>query len=83
MSTINGDLFNLWAGPVSFAIGGEYRGERMTRDRDPLNQTFQFDWLGGWARFPSEPGRLVNLRGSAGSLHQPYMELPRILQLGG
>src|SRR6266403_445682 len=39
--TFNGDLFNLWAGPVSFAIGGEYRGERMTRDRDPLNQTFQ------------------------------------------
>jgi TonB dependent receptor len=38
--TINGDLFNLWAGPVSFAIGGEYRGERMTRDRDSLNQTF-------------------------------------------
>jgi iron complex outermembrane recepter protein len=39
--TINGDLFNLPAGPVSFAIGGEYRGERMTRDRDSLNQTFQ------------------------------------------
>jgi outer membrane receptor protein involved in Fe transport len=38
--TINGDLFNLPAGPVSFAIGGEYRGERMTRDRDALNQTF-------------------------------------------
>jgi iron complex outermembrane recepter protein len=38
--TINGDLFNLPAGPVSFAMGGEYRGERMTRDRDPLNQTF-------------------------------------------
>jgi hypothetical protein len=40
-ATINGDLFNLWAGPVSFAIGGEYRGERMTRGRDALNQTFQ------------------------------------------
>jgi iron complex outermembrane recepter protein len=39
--TINGDLFNVPAGPVSFAIGGEYRGERMTRDRDPLNNTFQ------------------------------------------
>jgi iron complex outermembrane recepter protein len=39
--TINGDLFNLPAGPVSFALGGEYRGERMTRDRDTLNQTFQ------------------------------------------
>src|SRR5204862_1553982 len=38
---LNGDLFNLPAGPVSFAIGGEYRGERMTRDRDALNQTFQ------------------------------------------
>ena len=38
--TINGDLFNLPAGPVSFAIGGEYRGERMTRDRDPLNKRF-------------------------------------------
>ena len=40
-ATINGDLFSLPAGPVSFAIGGEYRGERMTRDRDSLNQTFQ------------------------------------------
>jgi len=40
-ATINGDLFNLPAGPVAFAIGGEYRGERWTRDRDPLNQTFQ------------------------------------------
>jgi iron complex outermembrane recepter protein len=40
-ATINGDLFNLPAGLVSFAIGGEYRGERMTRDRDPLNETLQ------------------------------------------
>jgi iron complex outermembrane recepter protein len=38
--TVNGDLFNLPAGPVSFAIGSEYRGERMTRYRDSLNQTF-------------------------------------------
>src|SRR6266545_2911446 len=40
-ATINGNLFNLPAGPVSFAIGGEYRGERMTRDRDSLNSTSQ------------------------------------------
>jgi len=39
-ATINGDLFNLPAGPVSLAIGGEYRAERMTRNRDPFNQTF-------------------------------------------
>src|SRR5215471_15834697 len=38
--TINGDLFNLPAGPVSFAIGGEYMGQRLDRNRDPLNNTF-------------------------------------------
>jgi len=40
-AAMNGDLFNLPAGPVSFAIGGEYRAERMTRNRDSLNETFQ------------------------------------------
>jgi iron complex outermembrane recepter protein len=39
-ATINGDLFNLPAGPVSFAIGGEYHGERWTRTPDSLNTTF-------------------------------------------
>jgi iron complex outermembrane recepter protein len=40
-ATINGDLFNLPAGPVSFALGGEYDAPRWTRDRDALNNTFQ------------------------------------------
>ncbi len=40
-ATINGDLFNLPAGPVSFALGSEYDAPRWTRDRDPLNTTFQ------------------------------------------
>src|SRR5437773_2977048 len=39
-ATFNGDLFNLPAGPVSFAIGGEYDASRFTRDRDVLNNTF-------------------------------------------
>jgi hypothetical protein len=39
--TVNGDLFNLPAGPVSFAVGGEYDAPRWTRDRDALNTTFQ------------------------------------------
>src|SRR5205085_4936032 len=39
--SLNGDLFNLPAGPFSFAVGLEYHGERFTRTRDPLNQTFQ------------------------------------------
>ena len=38
--TFNGDLFNLPAGPVSFAIGGEYHGERYRDDPDSLNTTF-------------------------------------------
>ena len=40
-ATINGDLFNLPAGPVSFAVGGEYHGERWDREPDSLNITFQ------------------------------------------
>jgi outer membrane receptor protein involved in Fe transport len=40
-ATFNGDLFNLPAGPVSFAIGGEYDAPRFSRDRDALNNTFQ------------------------------------------
>ncbi len=39
-ATFNGDLFNLPAGPVSFAIGGEYDAPRFNRDRDALNNTF-------------------------------------------
>jgi iron complex outermembrane receptor protein len=40
-ATINGDLFNLPAGPLSFAVGGDYHGERWTRIPDSLNTTFQ------------------------------------------
>jgi outer membrane receptor protein involved in Fe transport len=38
--TINGDVFNLPAGSVSFAVGGIYYGERWRNDPDPLNTTF-------------------------------------------
>src|SRR6266481_4471065 len=40
-ATVNGDLFKLPAGPVSFALGSEYDAPRWTRDRDALNTTFQ------------------------------------------
>jgi hypothetical protein len=39
-ATINGDLFRLPAGPVSFALGLEYRGERWSDVPDSLNTTF-------------------------------------------
>jgi len=41
--TINGDLFNLPAGPVSFAAGVEYRGERWRSDPD--SQSTMFDTI--------------------------------------
>ncbi|HMJ22923.1 MAG TPA: TonB-dependent receptor, partial [Terriglobales bacterium] len=37
---INGDLFNLPAGPVSFAAGLEYRGERWRSNPDSENTSF-------------------------------------------
>src|SRR5439155_9710443 len=42
--TINGDLFNLPAGPVSFAFGLEYHGERWRGDPDSEN--ISFDTIG-------------------------------------
>ena len=38
--TVNGDLFNLPAGPVSFAAGVEYHGERWRNNPDSLNTSF-------------------------------------------
>ena len=37
---LNGDLFNLPAGPVSFAAGAEYHGERWADTPDSLNTSF-------------------------------------------
>ena len=37
---LDGDLFNLPAGPVSFAAGLEYRGERWRNDPDSENTSF-------------------------------------------
>jgi hypothetical protein len=52
--TLNGDLFNLPAGPVSFAVGLEYRGERWESSPDSLSATFDAD-----VGFPNtEPSRV-------------------------
>jgi len=49
--SLNGDMFNLPAGPVSFALGVEYHGERWKSDPDSLSTTFNSS-IG-----PPEPGR--------------------------
>ena len=76
--TINGDLFSLPSGPVSFAIGGEYDAPRWTRIVTRSTQVSKHR-LDGWRKRQGEPGCLVDLRGSAGAFHQPNLELPWIL----
>src|SRR5205807_9834891 len=39
-AVLRGDAFQLPAGPISFAFGGEYRGERYEDTPDSLNTTF-------------------------------------------
>ena len=78
-TTINGDLFSLPAGPVSFAIGGEYDAPRWTRDRDPLNTTFQSIGSTEWREREGESGCLVDLPGGTSTFHQSDVELPRFL----
>ncbi len=43
---LNGDLFSLPAGPISFAIGGEHRTEHETDQPDALTASGQINWLG-------------------------------------
>ena len=77
--TINGDLFNLPAGPVSFAAGLEYRGERW-KNNPPSQRRRLTRSASQYRSFTGEPGRLGNLSGSAISGDQPAVELPRRVQ---
>ncbi|MDB5662458.1 MAG: cirA 7 [Sphingomonas bacterium] len=40
--TVRGDLFNLWAGPLSVAAGGEYRVDEAHGTTDPISAANQF-----------------------------------------
>ncbi|PQA86872.1 TonB-dependent receptor domain-containing protein [Hyphococcus luteus] len=40
--TVSGDLFDLWAGPVSVATGVEYRVEDVTGEADPISTDLRF-----------------------------------------
>lgn len=45
--TLRGDLFDLPAGPVSVALGGEYRKEQLNTTADPISQANGF-WVGNY-----------------------------------
>jgi len=41
-ANINGDLIDLWAGPLSIAAGGEFRSDKITGSTDPVSQRLGF-----------------------------------------
>src|SRR3546814_17542129 len=59
--SISGDLFDGWAGPISFATGGEYRKISTNVTSDPLSQVFPADYVAAPA-----PG-IRGLPGSVGN----------------
>src|SRR3546814_7984301 len=59
--SISGDLFDGWAGPISFATGGEYRKISTNVTSDPLSQVFPTDYVAAPA-----PG-IRGLPGSVGN----------------
>ena len=77
---LDGELFNLPAGPVSFAAGLEYRGERWTNTPDSENSSF--DAIGPFNFQASKINRDVwgTLSGSAYSGDQPGVEVARSIQ---
>jgi hypothetical protein len=77
---LDGDLFNLPAGPVSFAAGLEYRGERWTNTPDSENASFEAIGTFNFQASKGKPGRLGNLSGSAYSGDQPGVEVARSVQ---
>jgi iron complex outermembrane receptor protein len=46
---VRGDLFDTWAGPVSFAGGGEYRRDSINQASDPISHTL------GWRQASAAP----------------------------
>src|SRR3546814_2035189 len=47
--SISGDLFDGWAGPISFATGGEYRKISTNVTSDPRSQVFPADYVAATA----------------------------------
>lgn len=41
-ANLQGELFNTWAGPVSMAVGAEWRDDKINGDADPLSQQLAF-----------------------------------------
>jgi len=41
-ANLTGDVVNLWAGPISMAVGAEYRDDKIAGDADPISVALGF-----------------------------------------
>jgi iron complex outermembrane receptor protein len=48
-ANLRGDLFSTWAGPISAAVGGEYRRDSITQTSDPVSNVL------GWRQASAKP----------------------------
>lgn len=56
-ANLHGDLFSTWAGPISAAIGGEYRRDSITQTSDPDSQTLSWRQASAQAYYGSNKVR--------------------------
>ncbi|WP_179045753.1 TonB-dependent receptor plug domain-containing protein [Sphingobium lactosutens] len=68
-ANIAGDLFQLPAGPVSFAAGAEYREEKAHATADPISQRTGF-WAGNFKAFDGK----INVKELYGELGIPVLK---------
>jgi outer membrane receptor protein involved in Fe transport len=60
-ANLSGDLFDGWAGPISFATGGEYRKISTDVTSDPLSQVMPADYIAATAAgIRGLPGSIAN-----------------------
>lgn len=54
-ANLNGDIFETWAGPVSLAVGAEYRKETIDGDSDAISQALQANGTRGGFQLANQP----------------------------
>ena len=69
---LRGDLFEIWGGPISYVVGGEYRAQRIKRTRRVANQDFGL-WIDDYADLVGHPEPEVGLAAAFVELGLPLV----------
>ena len=77
-----GDLFNLPAGPISFAVGAEHRTEHATDVARPASPRPAIPLAMSPLNQPEDAGRLVHILGSSSACYESCLEPSWFLQPG-